>query len=72
MSADKCRLHTDNSGRRGSEGKMKPITKALNYRMEVAFYFLNNRAVFAGQSNTLTSLFLENNSRDGTKDGFRR
>ena len=46
--------------------------KALNDRMEFELYFLHTREVFAGQSNTFTSLFLENNSRDNAKDGFRK
>lgn len=55
-----------------NEGKLEPIMKALNDRMEPACYFLNNREVYEEWSNIFTSLFLENNSEDGAKDGFRR
>lgn len=49
-----------------NEGKLEPIMKTLNDRMESACYFLNNREIYEEWSNTFTSLFLENNSEDGT------
>ena len=72
VTAAKCRFYTDSSGRWGSEGELEPIMKTLNNRMEFELYFLHSREVFAGQNNTFTSLFLENNSRDDAKDGFKK
>lgn len=41
----------------GYVGKLEPVMKALHDRMELVFYFLNNREFL--QSNVYTSLFLE-------------